>query len=408
MINIKDFGFGIKGNCLTNNSPDNKENTKIQSNENQFLVFNNNFSKKKNSQNDVLISPFQNNLSIQENEEFKLKFMSECQNIIDSYYSSTVEYFKNTEKYYKICYSKNYIPKKKSDIIQNDGLLTSKNINKKNEDNNFINANSEIKKIEKNIEFNKNYLFNHKKKDLNNYFLNEQINIINTNENYKKKLINFSYINNNGNIPYSKNILIDEINYPPFIPSNFNKKKIYKSDLREIREVFDKEISSNCNSQNNSPFISQKKTNIFTVNVVENNDLLDSENNDYLIEMFGRKGWICILCNNFNYETRVKCNRCGLMKKPKKIVNKKSKIEENNKERNNKKGDWVCTNCNNLNYSFRTVCNRCKTPKIFFLISNPFTFKGEFNINSSNDNFPLNCISPSIIVLNNLPNAFIK
>ena len=106
--------------------------------------------------------------------------------------------------------SKNYIPKKKSDIIQNDGLLTSKNINKKNEDNNFINANSEIKKIDKNIEFNKNYLFNHKKKDLNNYFLNEQINIINTNENYKKKLINFSYINNNGNIPYSKNILIDE------------------------------------------------------------------------------------------------------------------------------------------------------------------------------------------------------
>ena len=408
MNNIKDFGFGIKGNLLANNGPYIKENAKIQSNKNQLLVFNNNFSEKKNSQNAVLISPFQNNLSVQENEEFDQTFTSECQNIIISYYSSTVEYLKNTEKKYKICCSKNYIPKKIVNVTQNDKLLTSENVNKKNECNNIINVNSEIKKINKNIEFSKNNLFNlNKKRDLNNNFINEQINNINTNEN-NKKLINFSYINNNGNIPYNQNILIDEINYPPFIPSNFNKKMVYKSDLKEIREDFDKESSSNSNSPNNSPFISQKKTNIFTLNNVENSDLLDSENNDYLIEMFGRKGWICILCNNFNYETRVKCNRCGVMKKPKKIVNKRSKIEENNIERNNKKGDWVCTNCKNLNYSFRTVCNRCKTPKIFFLINNPFTFKREFNINSSNYNFPIYCISPSIIVLNNLPNVFVK
>ena len=38
---------------------------------------------------------------------------------------------------------------------------------------------------------------------------------------------------------------------------------------------------------------------------------------DYTIEMFGRRGWICELCNNFNYETRKKCNRCHINKKPK-------------------------------------------------------------------------------------------
>ena len=43
---------------------------------------------------------------------------------------------------------------------------------------------------------------------------------------------------------------------------------------------------------------------------------------DYTVEMFGRRGWICQGCNNFNYESRKNCNRCKIPKKPlKKIVN---------------------------------------------------------------------------------------
>ena len=38
------------------------------------------------------------------------------------------------------------------------------------------------------------------------------------------------------------------------------------------------------------------------------------------LEMFGRRGWICEDCNNFNYESRNKCYRCGIPKKPKKII----------------------------------------------------------------------------------------
>ena len=124
------------------------------------------------------------------------------------------------------------------------------------------------------------------------------------------------------------------------------------------------------------------------------------EEDVYLVEMFGRKGWICILCNNFNYETRIKCNRCGVMKCPKKI---KNEIKENEfKERANKMGDWICSNCKNLNYSFRTICNRCKFPKMYLLINNPINCRKDIK------NSPSFYISPTFIIFNNIPNIFIN
>ena len=78
------------------------------------------------------------------------------------------------------------------------------------------------------------------------------------------------------------------------------------------------------------------------------------------IEMFGRRGWICELCNNFNYETRKKCNRCHINKKPKKINS--YLLSEKNKNINHK-NDWYCTCCGNFNYFFRVICNRCQKKK---------------------------------------------
>ena len=96
------------------------------------------------------------------------------------------------------------------------------------------------------------------------------------------------------------------------------------------------------------------------------------------------------------------------LKKPKKIIDLKSKIEHKdinynnihiNKERNNKKGDWICINCRNLNYSFRTVCNRCKIPKI-----NPFLNNANILNNKAVNNiqkYPFYSFSPPIIFFNN-------
>ena len=46
--------------------------------------------------------------------------------------------------------------------------------------------------------------------------------------------------------------------------------------------------------------------------------------------MFGRTGWICNKCNNFNFESRNRCNRCFCNKDPKTIeeINKKKEERE--------------------------------------------------------------------------------
>ena len=76
--------------------------------------------------------------------------------------------------------------------------------------------------------------------------------------------------------------------------------------------------------------------------------------------MFGRRGWICKLCNNFNYETRKKCNRCHMLKKPRKI-DEFYLIKLNNSL--GYKNYWTCKYCGNCNYPFRFICNRCKAKK---------------------------------------------
>ena len=92
---------------------------------------------------------------------------------------------------------------------------------------------------------------------------------------------------------------------------------------------------------------------------------LDPE--DFIFEKFGKRGWQCENCNNFNFESRIKCNRCGVKMKPKII--KKQKKETIKKEKTTKKsfvektGDWICPNCTNINFAFRQSCNRCQLSK---------------------------------------------
>jgi hypothetical protein len=70
---------------------------------------------------------------------------------------------------------------------------------------------------------------------------------------------------------------------------------------------------------------------------------------------------------------RVKCNRCGINKSPKKHVKKPKKPErpelvldddKRKKPFQERVGDWVCIKCKNLNFSFRVICNRCQLPKV--------------------------------------------
>jgi hypothetical protein len=233
-------------------------------------------------------------------------------------------------------------------------------------------------------------------------FLNYNCNFksINENKDCKKNMIKESS-------EITKNsILLDS---PSFIPSNFNKKE---EEENEILRTNSKDSSIKDKESDSTSAISEKKEE-------ENNDSLNKEKEkekekekikknvqkfekkDYIVEMFGRRGWICSLCNNFNYETRNKCNRCGIVKKPKIIIDLKQKFESKESkeiklrnENNNKDGDWICFNCRNLNYSFRNVCNRCKIPKVNQVMNN--------NIQK---NFPGSFF---IIRNNNIPNFYLK
>ncbi|MCQ2820384.1 MAG: hypothetical protein MJ252_24225 [archaeon] len=73
----------------------------------------------------------------------------------------------------------------------------------------------------------------------------------------------------------------------------------------------------------------KKETNYFYDNSTYPGRILSKKEfeEEYITEMFGRKGWICGCCNNFNYYTRNKCNRCSLPKTPKKIADYLNLIE---------------------------------------------------------------------------------
>lgn len=95
----------------------------------------------------------------------------------------------------------------------------------------------------------------------------------------------------------------------------------------------------------------------------------DDNEDEYIFEKFGKRGWQCEKCNNFNFESRTKCNRCGIPKMPKSLLKIKEENELNNGGEKKKKplverkGDWQCPKCRNLNFAFRQSCNRCKLPK---------------------------------------------
>ena len=186
-------------------------------------------------------------------------------------------------------------------------------------------------------------------------------------EPYKKLLLN---TDSTPFIPKScKNYLTNE-NIP--FEDNQQTENKYSENSNGPKTIKDMLMDLHNNKFNNET----EKTNNYDINqnfYYKNTYIINNDNNinceldpkDYLIEMFGRKGWICKKCDNFNFETRNKCNRCFYAKEPKTIeeINKLKKEREEkkkNKVKNTgKRSDWICLNCQNLNYGFRRICNRC-------------------------------------------------
>ena len=262
------------------------------------MILSNNHS---HTENNAAFNSKENNKKISKdgNNEINEKdfWSNQCNNIL-SYYYTTCIYLLNCENNYDISYinksSKNFVLKNKMNLIAQN-KLNNINIYNVNFINNCLNNNN-------------NYFFVNKSINFNNNLMNKSINNINYND------IDLFKLNN---IKNSNNV---NLNY-----NEFQAKILEESFLR----------------------------NKYTGALKDNNDLVLE---DCLIVKYGRKGWVCRFCNNFNYEMRIKCNRCGIIKNPKKVVKISQKSERDSKKRE----DWICHNCSNLNYSFRTECNRCK------------------------------------------------
>ena len=311
-----------------------------------------------------------------------------CNDIL-SYYYQTIRYHLNSEELLKI-----FSFKKTSRNFVRKSKMTSINRNEFNHNYNDDYINNNYKQINNCIYLNKRNFVNNsynESKQLNTIFSGDNLYICKDNQivnqlqniekindynlNGKKIDDNSSnkYINHilnkksvNNNVP--KNILNNKINYPPFIPSNYPKKE----NEQYIRKKSKGSLSKDKESDSTSA-ISEKREDESVNDFSKKNEKKENTENieqletcEYMVEMFGRRGWICKLCNNFNYETRVKCNRCGILKNPKKL----NEIKHRTEMERNKEGDWRCFNCKNINYSFRSICNRCKLPKIISFDNN--------------------------------------
>ena len=339
-------------------------------------------------------------------------------NIIISYYYSTAKFLKysNDNKDYllKMINSKNYIPK------NNNLYRNNYKDNKYNEE--YINNFGQIRNCIYELNNNNFYQYEQKLnyiKEYNNLMISPGLildnNKVNANININKynNLVKGKEENiKNGCLEKSnyksQNHIINNINCSPFIRTNYKIQQGKYLSRKSSNDSFSKDRESDSTSA-----ISEKREeennfeNLNNSNKRKNSELYEQNlgKAEYLVEMFGRKGWICKLCNNFNYETRNKCNRCGIMKKPKKITDLKPKKEQrvfnDVKERNNKKGDWICINCRNLNYSFRNFCNRCKIPKIdpILKVSNALDSKELGNLQK----YQIYSFSPSMLFFNNIP-----
>ena len=150
---------------------------------------------------------------------------------------------------------------------------------------------------------------NHNKRD--NEFKN---NTINSNDEFGLNQDYSNVLNNNNNFNlYKNNNIICYNNYINVInPINQNKNLNLKTKDIDI-------ITSPHEKTNN--------------NISLGKDKEDLNQDKYLIKMFGRIGWICRICNNFNFESRCICNRCKAVKAPK----TKEEIEEKKKETNKNK-----------------------------------------------------------------------
>ena len=164
-----------------------------------------------------------------------------------------------------------------------------------------------------------------------------------------------------------------------------------KKDEEKLNESLKEKEEEKINEINNEFVKEEKKIEIKIEPQKGKDNYKEMDKEEYVFEKFGKLGWECEICNNFNFESRTICNRCEAPKQPKSLEQIKLENEQKSGEKKKKplierKGDWQCPLCHNLNFAFRVSCNRCKLPKEMYLNMSMKQQKINENINNNLNN----------------------
>ena len=274
------------------------------------------------------------------------------------------------------------------------------NIKNKNNEQNFITKNA----------------FNHENKNINNVGEEDKIEL-------EMQLFNFDSIQEEKEKEKEEEKIIKENNeteiniiqnFQNFIQNLENSKQNEKIKINDNKEeeIKDKDKESD-NIENNE--INKENENCKEKEETkEKPNVKEMEKEEYVFEKFGKLGWECEKCNNFNFESRTICNRCNVPKQPKsleqiKLENELKSGEKKKKPLVERKGDWQCPACHNLNFAFRISCNRCKLPKEMYLKYSMNQKKMNENMNN-NINLQSNYIPkmPNTQIINNTSQQLIQ
>lgn len=134
-----------------------------------------------------------------------------------------------------------------------------------------------------------------------NSIVNQDKNTMNFNTNINNQIpkIDWNSFNNTGN---EQNIQVNVTKQ-----QTNNEEIIYDLKEEAFNQVNNNEQQSTLKSNKKSKKNKKRKNN---KNTNKNDKSLNNQDqpNEYLTELFGRLGWICNQCNNFNYESKYKSN----------------------------------------------------------------------------------------------------
>ena len=368
---------------------------------NNDIIEENNIKKKNNS---IIYS--ENNENDENNEEDSEKKNFENDNPRDEFdnrfFRKTICKFPKLEENTNISENESKYSlkdEKEDEYIQNSNKESSENLltidsNRKNKNQkNFNYSEKNIQSYQNNKNINQG-IFDSK---INPYVHRVRSEVsLNNPQLVQNEISEYYYTNPNeikpkmNSLPFNLNGKKSTENIKQYLNNNKNFADDNKFSFSQNPEIFSYDNNSNCQNINAqlhySAGFGKRIDNNFMHNSINNNFMHNSINNfnknkekkakkkrkhkeddEYIIEMFGRRGWICEECNNFNYESRNKCNRCKI---PKKAIKIKTIIDNNGQKELidnviniNHKDDWICYNCKNVNYAFRLVCNRCQFSK---------------------------------------------